>query len=174
MEASPDNAAPASPQSEPASAWTIPLLCFGVAMIACCCIIPGADENRRLAWERERLRADLTQIQKQLAVNEEFLKRVADDPGLLERLAQRQMKLVREGTSVLELRGQFDHKSDVSPFPLLTIPPPEPVAAYRPLGGVFSNLCRHPRSRLLILGGGLLMIACGLVLGSAPRRIGAV
>jgi hypothetical protein len=154
---------------EPATAWTIPLLCAGVALIACCCVIPAADENRRLVWERERLKADLAQIEKQVAVNNEFLARVADDSTLLERLAQRQMKLVREGTSVLELKGQ-DENQDVSPYPLLTVPPPEPIPTYRAIGGVFSELCRHPRSRLLLMGGGLMLIACGLVLGYAPRR----
>jgi hypothetical protein len=155
---------------ERASAWTLPLMCAGIALIACCYVIPAADENRRLVWERERLKLDLAQIEKQIAVNSEFLERVADDPGLLERLAQRQMKLVREGTSVLELKGRHDDNLDVSPFPLLTVPPPEPIAPYAPVGGAFSELCRRPRSRLLIMGGGMMLIACGLVLGHVPRR----
>src|SRR5688500_14417327 len=45
------------------SVWTIPLLCAGIAILACCLLIPAADENRRLTWERERLKADLEQIQ---------------------------------------------------------------------------------------------------------------
>ena len=153
---------------EGSSAWTIPILCFGIALIACCCIIPAADENRRLVWERERLKTDLEQIEKQVSVNNEFLQLVADDPTLLERLAQRQMKLVREGTSVLELKGQ-NKAMDVSPYPLVTVPPPAPMLPYRPIGGVFSELCRHPRSRLLMMGTGLMLIASGLVLGYAPR-----
>ena len=152
-----------------ASAWTIPLLCAGIALIACCCVIPGADENRRLVWERQRLQSDLEQIEKQTGVNDEFLKRVADDPTLLERLAQRQMKLVREGESVLELKGQ-KQQSDMSPYPLLTVPPPAPLPPYHPIGGVFSELCRHPRSRLLMMGSALMLIACGLVLGYVPRQ----
>src|SRR5947207_3635837 len=86
--------------------WTIPMICIGVALIACCMLIPAAEENRRLAYERQRLRADLDQITKQIEINDEFLKRVADDPSLSERLAQRQMKMVREGSSVLSLRGE--------------------------------------------------------------------
>src|SRR5260221_8858836 len=37
---------------------TIPLLCIGIAIIACVSLLPLADENRQLAWERERLKAD--------------------------------------------------------------------------------------------------------------------
>jgi hypothetical protein len=151
-----------------ASAWTIPILCAGIALIACCMLIPAADENRRLVYEREKLRVDLDQIQKQVAVNDEFLRRVADDPNLLERLAQRQMKLVRQGTQVLELRGESD-KQDLSPFLLVTLPPPQELPAYRPLGGSFSELCRHPRSRLFLMGGGMLLIATGLVMSAAGR-----
>src|SRR5437868_6945773 len=88
------------------SAWTIPLMCAGVALIACCLLIPTADENRRLAYEGVKLAADLEQLERQVSTNEEFLKRVADDATLGERLAQRQMKMVREGTAVLEIKGE--------------------------------------------------------------------
>ncbi|WP_428937085.1 hypothetical protein [Fontivita pretiosa] len=163
----------ASPHSLPqdrAGAWTIPLLCAGVAIIACCLLIPAADENRRLVYEREKLRLDLEQIHRQIAVNDEFLHRVADDPTLLERLAQRQMKLVREGTSVLELKGQADRRHDLSPFLLVTLPPPAELPPYKPIGGRFSQMCRQPRSRLLLMGAGMLLLAAGLVLGAAGRR----
>src|SRR5580698_6962616 len=53
--------------------WTIAVLCIGLSLIAACVIIPQADANRRLAYERQRLRRDLDQIQKQVAVNSEFL-----------------------------------------------------------------------------------------------------
>src|SRR5690242_7607510 len=38
---------------------TIPLLCIGIAVIACVTLLPQADENHQLAWEREKLRIDL-------------------------------------------------------------------------------------------------------------------
>src|SRR5262245_40818092 len=79
---------PRGPQPN-GSAWTIPLLCLGMGIIAMALIVPAADENRRLVYEREKLSADLAQVQKQLAVNDEFLARLASDPGLAERLAQR-------------------------------------------------------------------------------------
>ena len=156
--------------AEPSSAWTIPLLCAGVAVIACCFIIPAADENRRLVYERERLKIDLEHIERQIAVNGEFLKHVADDPTLLERLAQRQMKMVREGTSVLELKGS--HRStDMSPFLLVSVPPPAPMPTYRPVGGVLAGICRNPKMQLYLTGAALLMMAVGLVLGSSsPSR----
>jgi hypothetical protein len=163
--------------TEPASAWTIPLLCAGVAVIACCFIIPASDENRRLVYERERLKIDLEHIERQVAVNAEFLRHVADDPALLERLAQRQMKMVREGTSVLELRDravtasqrQAPQNQNMSPYPLLTVAPPDPLPAYDPLGGRFADLCRQPRTRLILMGSALMLIASGLVLGYTAR-----
>jgi hypothetical protein len=162
--------------AEPSSAWTIPLLCAGVAIIACCFIIPAADENRRLVYEREKLKIDLEHIERQITVNGEFLKHVADDPTLLERLAQRQMKMVREGTSVLELRDRAVQASqtqqpqqNISPYPLLTVAPPDPLPPYTPLGGRFANLCREPRSRLALMGSALMLIASGLVLGYTAR-----
>jgi hypothetical protein len=148
--------------------FTIPLLCLGLGLIACCVLIPAADENRRLAYERESLRADLEQIHKQINVNDEFLKRVADDPTLSERLAQRQMKMVREGTSVLELTGRSNSR-EMSPFELVTLPPPPELPSYRPMGGKLSAICRNPHSQLYLTGGGLLLVAAGLVLGSNGR-----
>jgi hypothetical protein len=161
----PASAAPA-PAGDRANAWTIPLLSAGIGILACCLLIPAADDNRKLVWERERLKADLAQIQKQVDVNGQFLKSVADDPGLLERLAQRQMKMVREGTAVLALRDDRPH-GDMSPYLLLSVPPPPPMPECKPVGGVFENLCRAPRSRLFLTGAALLLVACGLVLGSA-------
>lgn len=148
------------------SLWTIPLLCAGIAILACCLLIPAADENRRLTWERERLKADLEQIQKQVSVNDSFLQGLMADPTLSERLARRQMKMVREGTSVLEMKTAVG-KEGLSPFLLVTLPPPAEMPAYQPVGGSFSELCRNPKSQLYLTGAGLLMIACGLVLGSS-------
>jgi len=165
----PEPVVPADPGLQPSrpvrstGAWTIPAICVGVALIASCILIPAADENRRLAYEATGLRADLEQLQRQEAINDAFLKRVSDDPALSERLAQRQMKMVREGTSVLELKGE-QLRSNPSPFVLTTLPPPDPLPEYRPVVGRFAELCRHPRTQLYMLGGGLLMIAVGLVL----------
>lgn len=145
---------------------------MGIGLIALGLIIPAADENRRLVYEREKLKADLAQIEKQISVNADFLKLVADDPSLLERLAQRQMRLVREGTSVLELKGSS--QSDMSPFELVTVPPPAEFPAYQPLGGRLSALCRKPRTQLYLMGSGMLMIAAGLVLGSSGKPTLAV
>ena len=58
-----DSALSASSRSPVASggAFTIPLICLGVGVIAMCLLIPAADEVRRLAYERDRLKADLEQ-----------------------------------------------------------------------------------------------------------------
>src|SRR5947207_8916648 len=125
---------------EPSGAWTIPMICIGIALIACCVLIPATEENRRLVYERERLKADLDQINKQTEVNDEFLKRVADDPSLSERLAQRQMKMVREGTSVLEVKGESTDGRDMSPYVLTTLAPPVLPPPYQPRGGILAAL----------------------------------
>jgi hypothetical protein len=151
------------------SAYTIPLLCAGIAIIAYCLLIPAADDNHRLVYEREKLRRDLDQIQKQVAVNDDLLHGLAaSDPSLLERVAQRQMRLVRQGTNVLKLK-QSSEPEDLSPFLLVNLPPPPELPPYRSLGGAFSDLCRHPRSRLFIMGAGMFLVAASLVMGAGPK-----
>ena len=145
------------------------MICIGIALIACCVLIPAAEENRRLAYERQRLRADLDQITKQIEVNDEFLKRVADDPSLSERLAQRQMKMVREGSSVLALRGESSGR-EMSPYELTTLAPPLELPPYQPRGGMLGRLVSNPRGQLYMMGSGLILIAGGLVLGYTPKR----
>jgi len=159
--------APPAPRRRGGGTLTIPLLCVGIAVIACVCLLPLADENRQLAWEREKLKADLTQLKEQGRVNAEFLQKVADDPTLAERLAQRQMKYIREGTSILQIRGQ--QKEEMSPFHLVSVPPPPPMPAYEPAGGFLGTLVRQPRAQLYLCGGALLLIASGLVLGYVPK-----
>jgi hypothetical protein len=144
--------------------WSIPLLCIGIAILACCLIVPAADENRRLTFEHEKLRIDLEQLHKQISVNDEFLQRVGNDPTLTQRLAQRQMKMLRQGTSVLDVKGASASGS-MSPFLLTSIPPPPAVPEYRPLAGKLSALCLAPKPRLYMIGGGLLCVAVGLVVG---------
>ena len=172
----------------PGGGWTIVSLCAGIAIIACCVLIPQADSNRRLAWEREKLKADLDSIRKQVATNDEFLRRVADDPNLAERLAQRQMKIIREGTRVLELKKDKAQAAaaqaasgsatpgltpdEMSPFHLVRVEPPPPMPPYQPRGGILAGLCYHPRSRLYLIGTGLFLMAIGLVLGFAPAAGG--
>jgi hypothetical protein len=152
------------------SAWTIPLLCIGIATIACCVLIPAADENRQIAAETRHLQADLDQINQQIAVNDQFLKSVADDPALLERLAQRQMKMVRAGESVLNLKGEAA-RPEMSPFLLTNLPPPAMAAALTPGTGPLDKLSGDPHLRLFTMGGALLMVAAGLVLGiSSPTE----
>jgi hypothetical protein len=148
----------------PGGGWTLPLLCAGIALIACCVLIPQADANRRLVYERQMLVMDLESIEHQVAVNGEFLKKVGDDPTLAERLAERQMKVIPEGTRVLELKHESDG-TGMSPFQLVSVAPPPPLPAYRRVGGTIADLCYDPHTRLYLIGAALVMIAMGLVLG---------
>jgi hypothetical protein len=158
--------------------WTVAVLCAGICLIACCVIIPQADANRRLVYEREKLKIDLESIREQVTTNDEFLRRVADDPNLAERLAQRQMKIIREGTRVLELKqdgakggaGGGMLPTDVSPFHLVAVAPPPPMPPYEPNGGRLARLCYDPHKRLYLMGTGLFLMAAGLVCGFGPRE----
>jgi len=150
--------------------WTIPMLCAGIGLIAACVLIPLSEENRQLVYEREQLRLDLVQIQKQVTVNDEFLKNLGDDPTLAERLAQRQMKTIREGSEVVDLESTSG-KQEMSPFLLVSLPPPAPMPAYAPVGGRLATLCLTGKSRLFLVGCGLMLCAGGLVLGGTRKEL---
>jgi hypothetical protein len=149
--------------------WVVSLLCAGVALVAVCLLLPLAEENHQLAYQKEKLKADLEQIKKQVAVNGEFLKKVSGDPTLAERLAQRQMKFIREGTGILDLPDESG-KEEMSPFLLVSLPPPNPMPAYQPLGGMLAGVVRNPRLRLYVTGLGLLLLAAGVVLGGGNKQ----
>ena len=147
--------------------WTIVLVAIGLGLIACCVLIPQAEENRRLAHQRAQLRVGLEHLEKQVQRNDEFLRRLGSDPMLAERLAQRQMKFVRKGSGVLEVDGETDEIS--SPFLLTTVPPPLPLPEYQPQVGALAKWCRDTQTRLYMIGGGLMLIALGLVMGYSPK-----
>lgn len=155
-------------EAEEKGGWTVALVCAGVALVAVCLLLPLAEENHQLAYQREKLKTDLDQVKNQVDVNAEFLTKVTDDPTLAERLAERQMKFVREGTSVLDIPGSG--KEGMSPFLLTALPPPNPMPPYHPLGGVLSIVGRDPHLRLYTLGSGLLLLAAGTVLGGGSKQ----
>jgi hypothetical protein len=159
----------ASTPRSTSSVWTIPALCIGLAIIASCILIPAADENRRLAYDREGLKADLAQLQKQASVNDAFLGKLHEDPSLAERLAQRQMKMVREGTQVLKLENEGPARSLISPYLLVTIPPPAERMPYVPVGGKLAEFVRPEKNQLYLIGAGLLLVAMGLVFGANAK-----
>jgi hypothetical protein len=149
-------------------------MCLGLGVIAACVLVPQAEANKKLAAERDKLKRDLAYVDTQISVNDEFLKNVGGDAGLAERLAQRQMKVIREGSSVLELRGRraASRREEMSPFMLVSVAPPPAPAPYTPPVGILGSLCRDARYQLYVSGLGMLMVATGLVLGASasPRR----
>jgi hypothetical protein len=153
---------PAAPKSR-GEGWALAAMCLGLSIVAACVLIPQADANRRLLYERQKLTLDKDQIDRQVAVNAEFLKKVADDPQLAERLAERQLRVIRQGTKVIPLKADFP--DEMSPYLLVSIPPPAPMAPYRPVGGFVASLCLNPRTHIYLMGAALLLLACGLVLG---------
>jgi hypothetical protein len=159
-------------------AWTVALLCIGLFVTSACVLLPQVDANRRMVYDREKLRLDLQQIQKQVAVNREFLGKVESDPQLSERLALRQMRVVRPGERVLDFKNeQLDEPgaptagsaeseaAQMSPFMIVNVPPPPPLPEYEPVGGFLGAICLDQRFQLYLLGGALFCVAAGLVLG---------
>lgn len=158
-----------APAPRSGAAWTLPLLCLGIAIIACCVLIPLCDDTRRMAYEKQRLQQELNYVTRQVAVNDQFIKKVAGDPTLAERLAQRQMNVVPAGSAMLHL-GHDNSPFDVSPFQLVHLAPPPPPAPYRPLNDLLSRLCLQPKSQLYLLGSGMMLIAMALILGEPKRN----
>jgi hypothetical protein len=149
--------------------WTILALCLGLALIAACVIVPQLDPNRRLDYQRRMLLADLDQINRQTAINEQFLGRLESDPQLAQRLAQRQMKFIRQGESLLSYKGQ-PTVVPVSPYSLVHVPPPAAVLPYTPAGGAAAQFLLDDHVRLYVLAAGLFLAAVGLVLSSNDAR----
>jgi hypothetical protein len=152
--------------------WTIAALTAGLALVSACVIIPQIDANGRMAYEHQRLMADLDQINRQKAVNEEFLAKLDSDPQLAQRLAQRQMGLLREGESLLPYKttSPGTAAAEMSPFTLVHIPPPVAPPPYRPAGGLIGQWLLDSHIRLYCLAVGLYLVAMGLVLGSNDKR----
>jgi len=158
------------------AAITLTLLCLGLAAVAACVIIPQADANRQLAYERDKLLADLHQIDAQAAVNEAFLKNIESNPQLAQRLAQRQMKLIRQGESLLPMKAKPAGNgysgetgaiaAEVSPFTLVHLSPPPPAPPYQPAGGLVGHWLLDSHIRLYCLAGGMFLVAMSLVLSS--------
>jgi hypothetical protein len=147
----------------PRHGWTLVVLCLGLATLGACVLMPAIDANRQLRYEHEKLTADKDQVDRQIAVNDEFLKKMADDPQLVERLAQRQMRVIREGTAVLPLSSDDDKL--MSPFTLVDVPPPAPIAAYQPSGGILADWCLDSKRQMVLIAAGLFLVAVGLVCG---------
>lgn len=156
-------------------AWTISMLCMGLGLIAACLIIPQADANRRLVYERQQLRMELAQVQKQTSVNQEFLSKMESDPQLTERLAQREMHAVEQGEAIVNVKNDGSSSTgSMSPFTLVNVPPPAALVPYRPVGGILAQLCLDPRSHIYILGMGMFCVAGGLVLGGPAKMKGPI
>lgn len=174
LPAAPASPAPAVSSDEPDApdvsdghhGWTIMLICLGIGLIAACIIIPQADQNGRMLYQTGQLKTDLEHLQKQVAINEDFIQRAGRDAAISERLAQRQLKFIRRGTAVLDLDEL--RTVDSSPFSLTMIQGPPAMAEYQSVGGRMGAWCRDGRKRLYTIGAGLLVLAAGLVLGATP------
>ena len=162
---------PTLPFTPTGPAIALPALCLGLAVLAACVLLPAAGENRRLADERAALAADVEAARAQVAVNDEFLDRVGTDPELAERLALRQSNRPRPGTEAVEVSTGAAGAGDrfaLSPFALTAVPAPAEPAA--PTPGRWAALTDSDTLRLWATGGGLFLLAYGLVMGAAAGK----
>lgn len=148
--------------------WSYPALTIGIAIIACALIVAQVEENRLMSWQKNKLQQDVEHLREQVRVNQEFLDRLNVDEALVERLAQRQMKLVREGSAALELEGETNEIR--SPFTLVRVPPPPEVEPYQPDSGPLTQIFGTAHRRVWAFGAGALLIAASLILGVSVKR----
>ena len=150
-------------------AWALPLLALGLGIVACCVILPIVDQNRELADERARLAAELSALERQVETNSDFIDRLHADPELARRLVYRQRPPApKEGVALLD-DGRSDPRQrfKLSPFSLLATEPTIAPAPLQPSGGALASMCRDPRTKLAILGIGLMCCLLGLLTGAS-------
>jgi hypothetical protein len=155
--------------------WAIPMLALGVGLIACCLVIPAAEDTSKVMFERERLRAERESLSRQVTLNEEFLDRIHSDRELALRLAARQRTETEEGVGIITPTwdrpgggglGNFA----MSPFALVAAEPVlQPDGPTPAPGGKLAAFCREPRARLVVLGVGLFCCMLGLLGGGGAR-----
>lgn len=169
--AAPEPEPEAPPKGRTGSWWTIPLMCAGLAMVACAILVPAADENRRAMHELAKIDQDVRHFEKQSEVNKQFLEHVSSDPALAERLALRQLRLVRPDSRLVQMPRKDDPFS-MSPYALVSVDPPAPLPAYQPIGGFLARHFLDARGQIYFAGLGVLLTAAGVILGGgAPRGV---
>lgn len=162
-------------QSPSGGVWALPLLGLGLGLVACCYLIPAAQDTRSVLYERERLEASLEGLRRQVALNAEFLERIHTDHELALRLAARQRTLHEPDVGILA-PSRFSASGglgscSMSPFALVALEPSPPDRGAPPaIGGRLAMLCRDSRGKLIVLGAGLLACMLGLLGGASRRR----
>jgi len=145
---------------------TFLLVLIGLVMIGLCVVIPAREANRQLAWDLQKLKNEVAHVEKQVAVNKDFLNSIPTDPALVDRLAMRQLKL--SDSTKQEVR--FDASGTgfmLSPFALMRIGPAEQTGAYQPDWPITAQIFCTPSIRIFFLTGGLLLVGIGLLATSS-------
>jgi cell division protein FtsL len=169
----PDPIVPDAPPGRTGAWWTLPMMCLGLAIVACAILVPAADDNRRHLHELAKLERDVAYFQKQSEVNQQFLEHVSTDPTLAERLAQRQLRMTRADSRVVQM-SKDKNPFAMSPYALVTIDPPAPMPEYQPMGGFLSRYFLDTKGQIYLTGLGILLVAAGVILGGGePRKTSA-
>lgn len=166
-----DSSVPSEPfakeeQRPPRNGWTFIAMAVGIALIACSMLVPEADDNQRLVYDCEKLRLDLVHLQKQVEANQKLIDAMGADPVLAERLAQRQLKFVRRGLATVPMD---EGAGNQSVFALAAVPAEPELPQFQLSNRFLLAPFRGEKSRLYLIGGGLMLVACGLVLGGEAK-----
>jgi hypothetical protein len=163
----PESVAPPKPVSLLAMVpGSIVLLLAGLVAMAMAIVVPSREQSRQARHELLAIEAQLTHMQRQIDVNARFLEQIRVDPALAMRLRLRQQPPIAGTQGVLDVGG-----SDMSPFSVTRLPPPEPFPQYQSdLPAPLLVVLNHD-TRLYVMVIGLMLVAVGLVFGfSLPNR----
>lgn len=149
--------------------WML-MLC-GLAIVGAALLIPPWLEVRQLAWQKQVMELQATQLETQAHTYERFREALAsDDPVLLERLAFVHLRVKPVGVEPLAVpvlrgggAGILEPSASIDAW--LHTPLPREGVDYRPYQPIQSRLVRLTTglSRLVLLGAGLCFVAAGLM-----------
>jgi uncharacterized membrane protein len=161
-----DAVAPASVSLLSMVPGSIVLLLAGLVAVAMAIVVPSREQSRQARHELAAIEAQVSHVQRQIDVNARFLEQIRVDPTLAMRLRLRQQPPIAGTPGVLDVGG-----SDMSPFSVTRLPPPDAFPAYESDLPVPMLLVLHEDARLYSMVIGLMLVAVGLVFGFAtPSR----
>jgi hypothetical protein len=153
------------------------LLLASLAVLAAVIFVPALQDTRAAEADRNNVQATLELLDQKLALQDQFIKVALKDPLVMERLAGRQLRLVRADQQVLILDPAELHQDHsitsllseslqpVTPKPIATLPAPI-EKCLQPLTN--PNVRRF--ATLLACAGLLLAFLLGVRFEKAPIR----
>jgi hypothetical protein len=146
------------------------MLISGLALIAAALILPAQADLRRAKIDRDVAAALYAWRQAHLDNHRAFADRLEspDDP-LLFSLVTTQLNMIPASSEpVLSGMDPQAIADSASPFPAL-LPVYQPPVVQHPFESILMKWTAHPRGRLLLLAGGMLLVFLGVLPASRNR-----